>query len=100
MFHLRQDLSGPTPTGPGVITRVVVARKIAGWKLPRTSMVIVQSQPHLFQVVGTLGAGSSFPNALHRRNQQTHQNRNDGNHHQQFNQGKCETASKRDRGHY
>jgi len=45
----------------------------------------VQSDPNLFQIVLTLHAGSSFSHLLHSWQQQTNENRDDGNDHQQLN---------------
>jgi len=51
-------------------------------------VVIVQAETELFQVVFALRPAGRLPGLLHRRQQQGNQNRDDGNHHQQFNQGK------------
>jgi hypothetical protein len=54
-------------------------------------MEIMQGQTLLLQVVGALHAASSFASGLHGWQQQSNQNTDDGNHHQQFDQG--ETAA-------
>jgi hypothetical protein len=42
----------------------------------------MQGNAHLFQIVAALHASSRLPRSLHGREQQGHQNSNDGNHHQ------------------
>jgi hypothetical protein len=55
-------------------------------------MMVVNPKPHLFQVVSATDSVSCFPNLLHRRHKQTHQNCDDGNHHQQFDESKSSSV--------
>jgi hypothetical protein len=52
----------------------------------------VNGQTQLLQIVGAAHAVGSLTHFLDGWNQQTNQNRNDGYHHQQFNQGKTDAA--------
>ena len=56
---------------------------------PKHFMVVVHRQANLFEIVFALGATSRFAGLLHSWEQQCNQHRNDRNHDQQFNQGKC-----------
>src|SRR5690606_25032412 len=53
--------------------------------------IVVQRQPDLFEVIFALRAASGFSGLLHRRQQQSDEDRDDGDHHEQFDQ--CETAA-------
>ena len=50
------------------------------------TLEVGRGQSHLFQVVLGTHAVGGFAHLLHRGHQQTHQHRDDGDHHQQFNQ--------------
>ena len=52
-------------------------------------VMIMQAEAKLLEVVGALGACRGGTDLLHRREQQPDQDRDDRNHHEQFNQ--CET---------
>ena len=39
---------------------------------------VVDAKPKLFQVISTIGSAGSFAGLLHRRQEQTHENTNDG----------------------
>jgi len=54
----------------------------------------VQSQTDLLEIVLTLAAASGFARLLHGWQQQSNQNRDDGNHHQQFNQRESALTSR------
>ena len=49
-------------------------------------VVIMHGEAKLLQVVGALHAVGGFPDLLHRRQQQTDQNGNDGDHDEQLNE--------------
>jgi catechol 2,3-dioxygenase-like lactoylglutathione lyase family enzyme len=49
-------------------------------------VVVVQGQTHLLEVVAALGPAGRLPRLLHRRQQQGDQDRDDRDHHQQFDQ--------------
>src|SRR5262249_14476798 len=51
-------------------------------------VVSVQGEAELFEVVWALEAFGGFPDFLHRRQKETNQDRNDGDHDQELNQGK------------
>jgi hypothetical protein len=51
-------------------------------------MVVVDSNRQLLEIVLALRPASSLASLLYSRKQQSHQNGNDGNHHQKFDQGK------------
>ena len=50
-------------------------------------VVEVDSGADLLQIVGALRPAPGFPSGLDRRQQETDQHADDGDHHQQFNQG-------------
>src|SRR5262249_6518175 len=50
--------------------------------------IVVDRQPQLLQVVLTLRSPRGFPRLLHGRQQQRDQDRNDGDHHQKFDERK------------
>src|SRR5712664_4838166 len=58
-------------------------------------MVAVKRQADLLEVVDTLRPCSRLANLLHRWHQKRNQNCNDGNHHEQFNQGEPRAFSRR-----
>jgi hypothetical protein len=58
--------------------------------------MVVDRQPDLLQVVGTLHPGSGLPNLLHGWQEQADQDGNDGDHHQQLDQREASTAPKWD----
>jgi hypothetical protein len=49
-------------------------------------MVVVQGEPQLFEVIGTLDSRPGGTHLLHRRQEQADQDRDDGDHYQQFDQ--------------
>jgi hypothetical protein len=51
-------------------------------------MVIVKSQPNLLAVIRTLHSPGGFSRGLYRRQQECHQDADNGNHYQQLNQRK------------
>ena len=51
-------------------------------------VIVVQSQPHLLQIVFTLTAAGRLAGLLNRRQQQRYKDGDDGDHDQQFNQRK------------
>ena len=60
-------------------------------------LVVVQRQPQLAQVVLALGAAGRLTRLLNRRQQQRHQNADDGNDHQQFDESKTRRSPSRAR---
>jgi len=51
-------------------------------------LVIDDCQTDLLEVIGALYPPRRFPGRLHGRQEQPHQDADDGNHHQQLDQGK------------
>ena len=56
-------------------------------------VINVHGQPDLLEVVGTLNAIGGLAGRLYRRQQQANQDRNDGDYHQHFDQGKTDSES-------
>ena len=86
LFHVGQDgCEGGNSIKSGSIGRVDTFTRSR--KAVVGALEVVQCQANLFQVVGATGLGCSFTNLLHRRQKQTNKNGNNGNHHQQLDQG-------------
>jgi hypothetical protein len=56
-------------------------------------MVVVQRKANLLEVVKTLDAVGGFSDLLHGRDQEPNQDGDDGNHHEQLNQGETLPAA-------
>jgi len=85
----------PAPENPIPHTTVVSGACIDGRRVAEVAghhtffaLIVVNSQGELLQVVCAPGAGRGFADLLHRRQQQANENRDDGNHNEQFNEGK------------
>ncbi len=52
-------------------------------------MIAVHGQGELLHIVKALGPGCCLAHFLHRRHQHRYQDADDGDHHQQFDQGKA-----------
>ena len=63
-----------------------------GGKAAVGALVVVQSQADLLQVVGALGAAGGLAGRLHGGKQQRDQDGDDGDHHQQLDQGETPTS--------
>jgi hypothetical protein len=57
-------------------------------------MIVVQTQPQLLKVVFALRPARCLAGLLHGRQEQRHQNGNNGNHHQQLDQGEGRRPSR------
>ena len=88
LFELRQDCAAPAPTRVGVSTCP------AGRQAAMGIVVEMQGDAKLLLVVpATRGAGG-FAGVLHRGEEQTDEDANDGNHHQQLHQRKAGFAAR------
>src|SRR5207253_8471299 len=67
------------------------AVEVAGGKGVVRAVVVVQGECHLVQVVGAGHAGGRLADFLHGRQQQTDEDRDDGDHHQQLDKGEAAT---------
>ena len=65
------------------------------WEKPADIVVVVQGRADLFEIVLATGVGGCFPDFLDGGHQQANQDGNDGDHHQQFNQGKTKSSHDR-----
>ena len=90
LLQKRQDMDAPTGAVIESTMRQVLFGTASidinhpGWKPPRGVMVVVQRQTDLPEVV----RAERPPGRLNRRQQHRNQNADDGDHHQQFHQGK------------
>src|SRR5262245_4044505 len=57
-------------------------------------MIIVQGDPHLPEIVLALRTPGRLPRLLNRREQQGHEDGDDGDHHQEFDQRKRRAAAR------
>jgi hypothetical protein len=60
--------------------------------MPVSIVVVLARQSHLLEMVGALNAAGRFPRRLHGREQQRHQNADDGNDNQQFHERETATT--------
>jgi len=92
--------TGPSPApGPGASALQVARRhdparfgqggNQARGKAPFGPLVVVQGQPHLFEVVRAAHAGGSLADLLHGGEQEADEDGDDGDHHQQLDQGEA-----------
>jgi hypothetical protein len=65
----------------------------AGREHVESALVVVKSEANLLEIIFALSSAGSFPRLLNGRQQQCHQNCNDGDHHQQLNQRKASLLS-------
>lgn len=94
LLDLRKDLVHPVPftaivritTRTAGVSRAGVSSAIGKHSI--NVVVVVKSQPDLFEIILALRPPRRFARLLNGRQQQRDQYRNDGDHHQQFNQGK------------
>jgi hypothetical protein len=57
--------------------------------MPLGTFVVVDSQPDLLEVVGATRSPGCLTSLLHGRQEQAHQNADDGNDDEKFNEGKA-----------
>ena len=81
-FEVRQDLS---------VSRCVINAEEAGGQSGVRAFVVVQRKANLLEIILALSPAGCFAGLLDRRQQQGHKDGDDGNHHQQFDQGKSAT---------
>ena len=90
LLDVRQDQRTPSPARRGLvgcIDHVALGQVAVG------VVVAVHAQADLLEVVLALGTGGGRTDLLHRGQQQSDQDRDDGNDHQQLDQGKPRTAA-------
>src|SRR5262249_7865212 len=93
LFVVGHQQGHPAPVGvPTLVRRGVVGLLggvlDAGGQAAVGVVVVVQGDAHLFEVVGALGAVGGVADLLHGRQEQRDQDADDGDHHQQLDQGK------------
>src|SRR5262249_11092992 len=90
LFEVRGQLRqpGPAEAGRGQV-RVPGGDnvRVAGGEVPPGVVVQVAGQAELVQVVAALDAAGRLAGLLHRRQQQSDEDGDDGDHHQEFDQG-------------
>ena len=82
LLQVRQQVGWPAGLRAVLVADVGFGPEVAGGKIALLLMVDVQGQAHLLEIVLALQSPGRFPRALHGRQQQRHENADDGNHHQ------------------
>ena len=83
----------PAMDGTAGVARSRGARRVGRSREEAVRIVIVlHGQPELLQVVGALHAVGGFANLLHGRQQQSDEDRDDGDDNEQFNESKTATV--------
>src|ERR1019366_3831086 len=98
LVDIRQEPGQPTP-GVRIHAAAVDALKLVERDALLRVMESVDCQRDLLQVVRALGPTRRFPNALHRGNEQRNKNRDDGEHHEHFDQGEADALMPLIHGH-
>jgi hypothetical protein len=76
-----------------VVVREPLPRHRAGWQRAEAGLSGKYGEPELLDIVRALRPATGFPSSLHCRQQHAYQNADDGNDHQQLNQGKTGAAT-------
>jgi hypothetical protein len=93
LLHERHDVHRPAVVRPAIAAAI----DITGGKGLVGVVVVVQRQPELLHVVVALGAARRFPRGLDRGKQESHQDPDDGNHHQEFDEREAALPARRRR---
>src|SRR5262249_36406237 len=72
-----------------------VVRPLPERKLTVSAVIIMDSNPHLMEIVGATHAIGGFPHLLHSRDKQANQYGDNGNNHEQLDERKRAAASNR-----
>src|SRR6516225_128005 len=89
LLHEGQHKDNPAPPVVRPVVPVSVAEPAAWRELLKGVVIIVHGQSNLLEIVLALHAVGGFANLLHGGQQQAYQDGNDGNHHQQLDQGEA-----------
>src|SRR5262249_968867 len=91
LLDVRQN--GDEPAGVVNVTRRGSPRLVAHGETAVLVVVIHHGQANLLEIVLALRPAGGLAHLLHGRHEQTDQHGNDGNHHQQLDQGKGRTVA-------
>jgi hypothetical protein len=91
LFDVREDSDHPRDTLRSEVQQAIGANGVLGERLIG-GCEIQRSQCDVFQVVLTAGAASCFASGLNSGKQQSHQDANDGDHHEEFHKRESPTT--------